>query len=188
MMSIREIKEELKKELSSSRYEHTMGVEYTAACLAMRHGCNVDKARLAGLLHDCAKGISTERKIAMCEEAGLDVRPVERENPELLHAKLGAYLARIRYNIEDEEILSSITWHTTGKPGMNLLEKIIFIADYIEPNRDRAPHLTELRQMAFCDLDACLLAILEDMNDYLKEQDATCDPLTWETYLYYKNM
>ena len=110
-----------------------------------------------------------------------------RKNPELLHAKLGAYLAEMRYNIHDQEILSSIVWHTTGRPGMSLLEKIIFIADYMEPNRNHAPNLGEVRKIAFEDLDVCLRKILEDMVIYLESSGFVTDPMTRETLEFYRS-
>ena len=93
MMPIQKIKENLKKKLSSKRYEHTIGVEYTSTCLAMRYGVDIEKARIAGLLHDCAKYLSSEDKISKCESYGIPVSDYERKNPELLHAKLCNHLA-----------------------------------------------------------------------------------------------
>lgn len=185
-MTIQEMKRILKGDMPEKRYEHTLGVEYTAICLAMRYGADQEKARIAGLLHDCAK--SAPQKVRLCEEAGISVTECERENPELLHAKLGAHMARERYHIEDEEILSAIRWHTTGKPDMSLLDKIVFIADYMEPNRNHAPNLPEVRKLAFVDLDACLLTILKDMVSYLKESSLTTDPMTQTTYEYYRSV
>ena len=107
----------------------------------------------------------------------------------LLHdAKLGAFFAWKKYGIENEEILRSIESHTTGRPNMSLLDKIIYIADYIEPGRDVAPNLPEVRALAFVDIDACLYRILEDTLAYLAEKGATLDPATEETFLYYKNL
>ena len=179
------IKEHLKKVLKPGRYEHTLGVEYTADCLAMRYGCDMTKADLAGLLHDCAKWIPNKEKVAMCKERKIPFTQVEQENPELLHAKLGAEVAKETYGIEDEEILSAIRWHTTGKPDMTLLEKIIFVADYMEPNRDKAPELDKIRRLAFKDLDQCLIFILKQTLEYLNGKTASCDPMTLETYHYY---
>ena len=82
MMPIQKIKENLKKKLSSKRYEHTIGVEYTSTCLAMRYGVDIEKARIAGLLHDCAKYLSSEDKISKCESYGIPVSDYERKNPE----------------------------------------------------------------------------------------------------------
>ncbi|MDO4976556.1 MAG: bis(5'-nucleosyl)-tetraphosphatase (symmetrical) YqeK [Eubacteriales bacterium] len=185
-MTTVEIKKDLRQILSEKRYEHTLGVEYTAACLAMRYGADMEKAKLAGLLHDCAKQLSTEDKLAYCEQYGLSVSEYEARNPELLHAKLGALFAKIRYGVDDPEILSAITWHTTGKPEMTLLDKILYIADFIEPNRDQAKNLPQVRKMAFDDIDDCLYRILEDSIVYLNGRNITVDPMTQITYESYK--
>ena len=183
---IQKIKENLKKKLSSKRYEHTIGVEYTSTCLAMRYGVDIEKARIAGLLHDCAKYLSSEDKISKCESYGIPVSDYERKNPELLHAKLGACFANEIYGVTDSEILSAIIWHTTGCPDMSLLDKIVFIADYIEANRDKAEDLPKVRELAFKDIDACLLLILEDTIAYLARKKSVTDPMTQKTYDYYK--
>ena len=186
MMSIQKIKEALKKELSPKRYEHTMGVEYTSTCLAMCYGADIKKARIAGLLHDCAKYLSSEEKLSQCERYGIPVSDHERKNPELLHSKLGACYANELYGVTDTEILSAIIWHTTGCPNMSLLDKIVFIADYMEANRDKAEDLPEVRALAFKDLDACLLLILKDTITYLTKKADVIDPMTQNTYDYYK--
>lgn len=185
-MKREKIMNEMRKSLPSRRFEHTLGVTYTAACLAMRYGADIEKARIAGLLHDSAKYMSSKEKIQTCLKNGLPVSQYEEKNPELLHAKLGAYLAEDRYGISDPEILSAITWHTTGKPDMTLLEKILYIADYMEPNRDQAPNLPEVRKLAFVDLDECLFLILKDSIAYLSGRSITIDPMTQTTYEYYK--
>lgn len=185
-MKREKIMNEMRKSLPSRRFEHTLGVTYTAACLAMRYGADIEKARIAGLLHDSAKYMSSKEKIQTCLKNGLTVSQYEEKNPELLHAKLGAYLAEDRYGISDPEILSAITWHTTGKPDMTLLEKILYIADYMEPNRDQAPNLPEVRKLAFVDLDECLFLILKDSIAYLSGRSITIDPMTQTTYEYYK--
>ena len=121
----------LKKELDEDRYQHTLGVMYTSASMAMRYGADVTQALLAGLLHDCAKCIPGDKKIHLCEKYGLPVSDVEYENPGLLHARLGAYLAEKKYHIHDQEIIHAISSHTTGRPGMSLLEKIVYIAVHL---------------------------------------------------------
>ena len=95
----------------------------------MRWDADVNKAYLAGLLHDCAKGMSDDDRLDICKKKGIYVSEVEYDNPSLLHAKVGAYLAKTVYEIDDEEILSAITYHTTGRAEMTLLEKIVFSAD-----------------------------------------------------------
>jgi predicted HD superfamily hydrolase involved in NAD metabolism len=103
-----------------------------------------------------------------------------------LHAKLGAYLAKEKYDVTDPNILHAIKVHTTGEPEMNVLDKIIYIADYIEPGRYKAGDLDEVRKLAFKDLDKCMAKILSDTLAYLKERGGTIDPMTEQTYNYYK--
>lgn len=179
------IQNQLKVTLGEKRFEHTQGVMYTAASLAMRYGIPMQQAQLAGLLHDCAKAVPNEEKLELCKKYGIIVSEVERENPSLLHAKLGAYLAREKYGVEDEEILHAIYVHTTGEPGMNTLDKIIFIADYIEPNRDSQPNLEYVRKVAFWDLNQAMEGILYDTLQYLEQSDKKIDPMTQKTYDYY---
>lgn len=106
------------------------------------------------------------KEMKLAEKNGLEITELERNNPFMLHAKVGAMLAKVKYDIDDEEVLGAIRWHTTGKPNMNLLEKIVYVADYIEPRRDKAPNLKEIRKLAFMDLDLALLKILEDTLGY----------------------
>jgi predicted HD superfamily hydrolase involved in NAD metabolism len=181
-----EMTEKLKTKLSEKRFEHSVGVEYTAGSLAFVHGVDVEKALVAGLLHDCAKYLSAEKKISRCKKYNLPISKCERENPELLHAKLSAVYAKEKYGVKDEDILSAITWHTTGKPKMSKLDKIIYIADYIEPNRNLLPEIDIIRQEAYTDLDKCLLHILRNCVNYLDGRGAVTDPTTRETYEYYK--
>ena len=174
-------------ELDKERYEHTIGVMYTAASLAMRYDEDIEKALLAGLLHDCAKCIPGDTKIKLCKKYHLSVSDVEKENPSLLHAKLGAFLAAKKYHMKDKEIINAIASHTTGCPHMSLLDKIIYIADYIEPGRKELPNMAEVRKLAFTDIDTCLYRILEDSLEYLDSKNIAVDPMTEKTYLYYKN-
>ena len=168
-MEREEIQKRLKKELDKNRYEHTLGVMYTAGSLAMAYGYDYEKAMIAGLLHDCAKCLPTEKKISLCEKNDILISKVERENPGLLHAKAGMVLAEEAYGVKDPQILHAIKVHTTGEPDMNTLDKIIYIADYIEPLRCEAPHLSIIRQIAFSDLNQCMAEILYDTLHYLME-------------------
>lgn len=181
-----EIKKKLKKKLTKDRYVHTLGVANTCAALAMSLGLDIDDAYLAGLLHDCAKCIPDDIKIEKCEKHGIEITEIERNSPYLLHAKLGAYMAKKKFGVENEEILSAICCHTTGKPEMTDLEMILFVADYIEPGRNKAAHLTEIRKMAFHDLRCAVYMILKDTLEYLKKKDNPIDDMTEKTYEYYK--
>lgn len=183
---IRKIQKELKKRLDEERYEHTLGVMYTSAALAMRYQSSLEQALLAGLLHDCAKCIPNSEKVQICREEMLPISEVEEANPSLLHAKLGAFFAEKQYGISDTEVLEAIKSHTTGRPGMSLIEKIVYIADYIEPGRKELPNMKDVRQMAFEDIDKCLYKILEDSLVYLNSRGIPIDPMTEQTYLYYK--
>ncbi|PXV95457.1 putative HD superfamily hydrolase involved in NAD metabolism [Lachnotalea glycerini] len=187
-INLERYQKKLKTKLDKERYEHTIGVMYTAGALAMRYEYDVKSAMLAGLMHDCAKCIPNDRKIALCEKHNINITDLERSNPFLLHAKLGAFLVMHKYRIRDKEIISSILNHTTGKPNMELLDKIIFVADYIEPRRDKAPHLDERRKTAFIDIDRVMYEILGDTLEFLKEKAGDIDPITQKAYEYYKQL
>lgn len=185
--AIHKMRKKVKKYLDQDRYEHTLGVMYLCASLAMRYNKDINEAMIAGLLHDCAKCIPSKKKIRLCEKYHLSISESERQNPSLLHAKLGAYLAATKYHVRDQRILDAIICHTTGKPKMTMLDKILYIADYIEPGRKEAPNLPEVRKLAFQDIDACLYLILKDSLSYLHTRNLAIDPMTEKTYLYYKN-
>ena len=180
------IQEQLKKTLDEPRYEHTLGVMYTAGCMAMAYGYDIQKAMLAGLLHDCAKCMTHEDRLELCKAHHVEVTNSELENKALLHAKAGAILAKIEYDITDVDILHAIAVHTTGEPNMNMLDKIIYIADYIEPGRDKAPNLERVRSMAYKDLDACMAQILYDTLQYLNARGGHIDSTTAEAHEFYK--
>lgn len=182
---LKKIKKKLKNELDESRYEHTIGVMDTAACLAMRYGADLTQALVAGLLHDCAKCIPNYKKLKLCRKNGIEVTPFEEKAPFLLHAKLGAWMAEHEYHVSDPAILSAIACHTTGKPDMSLLDKIVFIADYIEPGRNKAPGLPEIRRLSFTDIDQALIRILSDTLDYLASSNDPIDPATQNVLDYY---
>ena len=161
---------------------------FTAASLAMVWDVPLEQAQLAGLLHDCAKCIPNEKKISMCRKHKVPLTAFEVEHPFLIHAKLGAYLAGKKYGIADREVLSAIAWHTTGKPEMTKLEMIIYIADYIEPQRDKAPRLDVIRRLAFEDLEECMYQILKDSMAYLSANPESLDRTTEAAYKYYRKL
>lgn len=181
------IQKKLKKKLSDSRYQHSLGVAYTAGALAMRYSADINKAVVAGLLHDCAKYMTGEEMLEYSVKKFIDISDAENVKPDLLHAKLGSYFATKKYDIKDPDIISAIRFHTTGKPDMNLLEKIVYIADYIEPNRDKMPRLDVIRKVAFEDIDECLKMILVDSVEYLKESGMKIDETTFQAFEYYVN-
>jgi len=185
---IGKIRKTMEKTLDAKRFEHTLGVAYTASCLAMCHDEDIKSAELAGLLHDCAKCLDNTKKLKICKKHNIHVNKIESKNPFLLHAKVGSFLAMERYGVRDKDIINAILNHTTGRPGMTKLEKIIYIADYIEPNRKQAPNLSEIRRLAFQDLDQALINILEDTLSYLETIKSDVDPMTIKTYDFYKGV
>lgn len=188
------IKEKLSKKLSVKRFDHTIGVSYTAAAMAMRYGLNVDRAAMAGLLHDCAKYMTDDELIEKCTKYGIECSETELRNGYLLHAKLGAYLSKEKYGIEDEEICSAVRYHTTGKPAMSVLEAIVFTADYIEPGRKVLSNFKLIRSMAFVDLDEAVYLILKNTLSYLNDEKESeqsqkeIDKHSVEAYKYYKKI
>lgn len=183
---LRNLRKKIEKVQDAKRFEHTLGVEFMSAALAMRYGVSVKAAQTAGLLHDCAKCLTDKERVSICKKNDIPMTELEEANPFLLHAKVGAFLAREQYGITDQDILNAIRNHTTGRPGMSLLEKIVFIADYMEPGRNHAPNLDEIRRMAFVDLDKTLLKILADTLEYLDGGKKDIDPMTERTWEYYE--
>ena len=185
---MKKIKKYLKKHLTKDRYHHTLGVAYIAVALAMRYNPDtrnsdfIKKAEIAGLLHDCAKCMENDKKLRICEKNKLSCSNFEINHPYLLHGKVGAYIAKTKFDIDDEEILQAITWHTTGRPNMSLLEKIIFVADYIEPARNPIPELDLIRQLAFIDIDKAMQKILSNTLKFLESKGNAIDKMTQITY------
>lgn len=186
-MELQQIEEKLKKVLKPSRYRHTLGVAYTASCMAMVFDVDIKKAYRAGLLHDCAKGFSMERQRELCQQYQISLEGTLTKSPQLMHQEIAPFLARDEYEEDDVQVLSAIACHTTGKIAMTPLEQIVFIADYMEPNRKMIPGLSKVRKLAFENLDVCTETILKNTIDYLKECGQEIDKRTIETYEYYKN-
>lgn len=182
---LKKIRKKVEKAQDKARFEHTLGVAYTAAMLARIYDVDEENALVAGYLHDCAKCLSHEEKLKICKKNNIEVTPLEKRNPFLLHSKVGSFLAHSEYDIENKDILNAITYHTTGRPQMSLLEKIIFISDYIEPGRATAPNLLEIRKTVFTDIDAALIMILKDTLGYLATSGKEIDEMTQKTYDYY---
>ncbi len=178
----------MEEKLGHHRYIHSVGVAGTAVSLAMKYGVNVYKAQIAGILHDCAKCYEDEELVKLCLKKGIEISEFEEEHGFLLHAKYGAYMAENKYGISDEDILNAIRWHTTGRENMSLLEKIVFISDYIEPTRNKAADLPQIRYEAFNgnDIDKVLLMIMRDTIKYLNASDNSIDTTTIRAYEFYE--
>lgn len=170
--------------LSAKRFAHTLAVAYAARELALRHGLDAQKAEIAGLLHDCAKCMPLEEMRAMAIEHRLlsDDAPLQSGN--LLHAPVGAYLARVEYGVNDPEIIQAILYHTTGFPGMSRLDMAVYLADKIEPTRAEYPILSTVRHLAQESLEQALLVSIEGTVRHVAEKKSflyygTLDTLDW---------
>ncbi|MBQ3573904.1 MAG: bis(5'-nucleosyl)-tetraphosphatase (symmetrical) YqeK [Clostridia bacterium] len=157
MIEVQKMKSYLEERLSPKRYNHSLGVADEAVRLAKRYGADEEKAYLAGLVHDSAKEVNPETAIELLEKRyGEKVEAVARCAPKLLHGPLGAHIAKSEFEICDAEILDAVRYHTTAKADMDILTKIIYIADYIEPNRS-FDGVDELRKVAYEDIDESII-------------------------------
>ncbi|RXJ00002.1 HD domain-containing protein [Anaerobacillus alkaliphilus] len=170
----------IKSQLPEKRYIHTLGVVETAVKLANKYGANPKKAELAAIFHDYAKyrPVSEMRSIVIEHKMDPNILKYGRE---LLHAPVGAFLVKKEVGIEDEETLNGIRYHTTGRPYMSLLEKIIYIADYIEPNRT-FKGVEEVRVLAEEDLDLALVTSIANTVHFLLKKQQPVFPDTLATY------
>ncbi len=180
------LKDDLFNRLSRKRFEHTICVANMCAALAMRYDTGIFKAYLAGLFHDIAKDIPDEELLDICRKNCININIAEEKSPYLLHGKVGAYIAKTEYNLSDVDMLMAITYHTTGRPDMSLLEKIVFVADYIEPMRDKATNLAYIRRLAFDDIDKAVKVILDNTLNYLSLKGKPIDNTTKLAYEFYK--
>lgn len=163
------IEEKLISSIGLKRFNHSIGVMDTSISLARLYNCDLDKARIAGLLHDCAKFSDSIYLLKMVKDFDIILDDIMLSNHELIHGPLGSKIAEKVYNIKDKEILDSIYYHTTGRENMTLLEKIIYIADYIEPGRN-FPGVNEFRDLARKNLDKCVRLSMENTLKYLMDK------------------
>lgn len=187
-MELSQMQEKLRPMLTESRFRHSLGVMATSVRLAKIFGASQEKARVAGLLHDCAKDIDKGEMPAMCDALGVPLDPVKREQRSLIHADLGAKLAQTEFGITDPEIIDAIRFHTLGRPGMTVLEKILYIADFVEPNRKSFPGLDTLRELAELDLDLAMLHAVESSIRYVKSQGKVLHEQSLLTQAYYSKL
>lgn len=153
----------------AKRHAHILGVEEEAVKLARRWGADEEQARRAGILHDCTKYLKLEEHLAICEAAGIGLDDMERSSEKLLHSKSGAAVAKNVYG-QSDQVYQAILYHTTGRADMTLLEKIVYLADYMEPNRS-FEGVDKLRQLCYTDLDAALEMGLGMSVEDLKQRD-----------------
>lgn len=170
--------EKLQVSLSKKRFLHTLEVMNVAAALADHYQEDIEKAKIAGLLHDCAKEYSDSLRTQLCKELHVPIDSVMQQSPHLIHSFLGAEIAKLEYKVEDEYILNAIRYHTTGRAKMTLLEKIIFLADYIEPTRVPFEGLDTVRRLAYLQIDQALYKALDLTIHYVKSKKGILHPFT----------
>lgn len=171
----------IRTHLKQSRYEHTLRVRDEAIRLAKRFGADPAKAETAAIYHDMAKNLPQEEMNACVRAFGLEEKYLDA--PNLAHSKVAAGMMRRDFGINDPELLNAVSSHTTGRAGMGLLEKIVFLADAIEPGREY-PSVDAIRALATEDLDSACICLLERTIAYLEEKGAAIDPDTEETLRY----
>jgi predicted HD superfamily hydrolase involved in NAD metabolism len=168
-----------RERLSAKRYGHTLRVANTAEDLARAHGLDPGRARLAALLHDAAREMSSDGFLNLAEDLELPVGEPERESPKLLHGPVAAGLARRDLGVEDEGVLAAIGEHTTGRPGMAPLSLVLYVADKIEPARDY-PSVESLRRLARRDLRAAAAESLRRSIAHNEERGRPTHPASIE--------
>lgn len=157
---------ELKKTLTAKRYNHVNRVVEMSVMLAQRYGADVEKCRIAAILHDYSKQFSKNENDYVITKYGIELDDLESNSKELAHSKIAAKIAELEYGISDKDILNAISYHTTGRAGMSLIEKIIFVADSLEIGR-AYPGVENLRKIAIDDIDKAILGILNSTISHL---------------------
>ncbi|MEW9500501.1 bis(5'-nucleosyl)-tetraphosphatase (symmetrical) YqeK [Jeotgalibacillus marinus] len=170
----------VQKVLPERRYMHTLGVVETAKELAEKHGANVEHAEMAAILHDAAKHHDRDDMKNLLQKEDMDQRLMQFHH-ELWHAPVGAYLAKVTIGIESQDVLNAIRFHTTGRAKMSLLEKIIYVADYIEPSR-KFTGVEKVREVAYEDIDRALSRAVKQSILFLIEKKQRIFPDTLECY------
>ncbi len=178
-----DIRQYIQKNYSEKRKAHTLQVEITGVKLGLLYGGDIEKIRTAALFHDICRGMGNDQLNQYIKEFGLSEKYLD--NPDLAHGKVGAELMVRDFGIDDEDILNAVRYHTTSRKGMSLLEKIIYLADVIEPGRNYAG-VEELRELAFIDLDKAILASLDQSISFVKEKGYDLDNNTVEAKNYIK--
>ena len=188
-MNEEEIKSRLVLLLDSERFAHSLSVQKVAQALAQKHKVDFTNASLAGLLHDCARYMGSAQLLKKAEELKMEIHPVERLEPKLLHARLSAYVAEKEFKVKDPEILQAISRHTVGAESMSELDKVIYLADHIEPSRDFLG-VEQVRKLAFEDMNKAIAECATLMLKALLDKKLPIYPptlLTRNYYLSYKD-
>lgn len=180
-MDIKQAKQMVKETLSPKRYKHTVNVKKAAVHLAEKYGADPEKAALAALLHDAAKERSKDELLQILQQNAIIAQNAQNSPAPVWHGVCAAILAQTQWGIDDPEILSAIRVHTTGKPGMSKLDKIIYLSDMISEERDY-PEVYELRELAEKDLDLAVFTAMEKNIGWMQQSGKSIDPLSFQAY------
>lgn len=180
MMELNEIIKKLEETLSPRRFNHSLEVMKSSIRLAEKYGEDVEKAALAGLVHDCAKNLDKDAILAACKKYGIIVDEISERWPRLLHGQIGAHVAEDLFGIECPRILAAIADHTMGKPGMDRLSSIVFVADYIEESRD-FDEIDIIRAAAEESLERAIVAGLDSTIRHILKKGRMLHPQTIAT-------
>jgi len=180
-MTYKEYEEIIEKRMKAGRFKHSKNVAKEAVRLAKKYGADVQKAETAGILHDATKETPDSEQLELIERAGIVLTPLERSTRKLWHAISGAAFVQVELGITDEDIINSIRYHTTGRAGMSLLEKVIFIADFTSAERDY-DGVDKMRKLADKDLDEAVLEGMSFTIADLAQRKLTIAPDTFMGY------
>ncbi|OPX42832.1 ribonuclease Y [Ruminiclostridium hungatei] len=169
----------LKQALKPGRYVHSVNTMKEAVRLAGHYGEDVDSAAIAGLLHDCAKNLNDEQTLEYCSNYGINLSRLEQKQVFLMHGAVGAVIAREKYGVENEAVLNAIKYHTTGYGSMSMLDKIILLADFIEPGRKHS-EVDNARKLAYIDINRALISAFDSTIRYVMNRKGLIHPSTIE--------
>ncbi len=178
-MNFEEMDALLKQSLRPNRYIHSLNTMKEAISLAEYYGEDIENARIAGLLHDCAKNLNDDETIKYCNLYGIKLNEIEQSQVFLMHGTVGAIIAKEKYEVNNEIILNSIKYHTTGNFKMSMMDKIIYLADYIEPGRLHCG-ADNARKLAYIDINKALICAFDNVIKYVISQEGLIHPSTIE--------
>ncbi|MDF2985169.1 MAG: putative superfamily hydrolase of metabolism [Eubacterium sp.] len=178
-MTLDQMDQLLKQSLKPGRYIHSVNTMKEAVALADIYGEDKDMAAIAGLLHDCAKDLQEQETLDYCRNHGIVLNEVEEKQVFLMHGAVGAIIAKEKYGVENETILNAIKYHTTGYSQMSMMDKIIFLADYIEPGRTHS-EVDNARKLACENIDRALISSFDSIIRYVIHQKGLIHPYTIE--------
>lgn len=173
------IRNEIRLKLSEKRFQHSLNVEIEAIKLSKLYSFDIEKAQIAAIAHDLAKAFSDEALIKMAQNYNIKIDEIQYNFPQLLHGSVAAHICSDKFGVCDPNVLNAITYHTTGRKNMSLLEKIIYLADVIEAGR-YFPGIEDIRKMALMDIDNALILACNSTLIYLTKENYLIHPLSIE--------